>query len=351
MIVTRATALAMGVQVMLVAGMGHLALASFDDETVWDEPFAKAQALNQQGHDAQALPIAERALRIAKRLFGVHAIRTAESLELVGHIHNARGKGWRALYFYQRALAIWEQARGLSRLRVADVLILIAQVHVSAGKPDEAVPLLARALTIREALLGPAHPAVAENRQLLALLNERVASTQSLISLEQRRASTDQYVEERDQSVSQEPSLSNGRQGNAASRVSLERDTHIVETIQHPRQRGSVVSDHDAVPPRGPAAVSTAHETAQVHSLKLFAESLTERAIAYIRVGNYHQADELLREALEIYDRLYGPRHPNTLVLLGPVAKALQQVGRMEDAQALEARLRRVGSTSPRENP
>jgi Tfp pilus assembly protein PilF len=119
------------------------------------------------------------------------------------------------------------------------------------------------------------------------------------------------------------------------------------------------VSDRQAIPLPGPASVSTAHEsrplgrdeTAQMRSLKLFAESLTERAVAYIQAGNYRQADQLLREAIEIYEKLYGPHHPNTLVLLDPAAKALQRAGRKEDAHALEARLRPAGPAAPRDTP
>ena len=323
----------------------------------WHETYEQAQQFYEAGQLAQALPVAERSLRMAKRLFGLHMIQTADALELLGHIHDGRGRILRALFFYQRALAIREQTLGVIHPQVADTAALLAQLYAVLGQEAQAAALFERVRIIHEAAAAAAAAAAASGDSTIYGSGRRLVPPQSLVSLEQPRVpAADRYAEPSDgQAAAATASTRQSGDGLAAGVGSGTDHTRPVwhqddpleaDAKQRPSTTNQGLSHHDLGIDRGSSATRVSGETAQMRSLKIFAESLIERAVAYIQAGIFYPADELLREALAISDRLYGVRSPRALELLAPAADALKRAGRPEEVQALETRLRKFGGDS-----
>jgi tetratricopeptide (TPR) repeat protein len=335
---------------VLACGLGAAPLLHAEGVTVadWRAIYEQAAQLSSDGQHGSALPLAERSLRMAKRLFGSHAIQTADALELLGHVHDARGRPVRALFFYQRALAIREQRLGLGHPRVADTMALLAELYASLGQAAQAEAWLTRAHASREAAAeAAASPSPVSSAG--AAVQPQSSTPQSLVSLEQPRLPAPNRSTDPAARPAAVAPATGGQTATATSSSGAAAGVRVVprprETLEPDAARrapaaGQRLSDQDLTLGRGSSLSVGVGETAQMRSLTLFAESLIERAVAYIQVGSFPPADELLREALAIADRLYGPRDPKALELLAPASHALQQAGRPEDVHALERRLR-----------
>jgi CHAT domain-containing protein/tetratricopeptide (TPR) repeat protein len=105
-----------------------------------------ASRLHASGADAEALPLAERALAYARDYVGPHPF-TAAALNVVGHIYQAMAR-------FSEADAIWIEL--LAMLRSADVepamiaatLSDRADLYKSVGRPLDALPMLEEALSL-----------------------------------------------------------------------------------------------------------------------------------------------------------------------------------------------------------
>ena len=337
-------------------------VAAFGEETTgWDEVTAQALQSYAEGRPQEALPLAERSFRMARRLFGAHAIRTADTLELLGNIHYARGKLWRALFFYQRASTIHEQVRGIANPKVAEMWMLISELYTLIGYLEEANYALERAQASRAAAASvEARGApVTTGTRIAASTGAVPATPLTLVSVEHaRRPPSDGQAQIPAQQASPALEPPSAQRPAAHAVIGATASTapphskataDTVPSLQP--QNSTPPPPRLALLPRGPrglAARDFGKETVQMRSLRLLAESLIERAVAYIQIGSYRQADQLLQEALTICDRLYGPQHPNTRLLLQPASAALGAVGRPEEPIALEARLRKTFTTAPR---
>jgi len=138
----------------------------------WEKLSGETQALYQQGKYADALPVAQEALRVAEASFGPEHPNVAKSLNNLAALYHAQGKYAEAEEFLKRSLAIKEKALGPDDPDVAASLNNLAALYDDQGKHSEAEPLLRRSLAIREKALGSGHPDVARSLNNLAVLYE-----------------------------------------------------------------------------------------------------------------------------------------------------------------------------------
>jgi tetratricopeptide (TPR) repeat protein len=62
--------------------------------------------------------------------------------------------------------------------------------------------------------------------------------------------------------------------------------------------------------------------------------------LLYNNQGRYSEAEPLFQRALAIQEKALGPDHPNTATFLENYTALLRQMGRHEEATAVEARAR-----------
>jgi tetratricopeptide (TPR) repeat protein len=152
----------------LLAGSAVLPLAA--QQGRWEEPNERVKTLFWQSKYAEAIPVAQEALRTAEVTFGVEHINVATSLNNLAVLYGAKGDYAQAEPLYKRSLAIPEKVLGPEHPNVATSLNNLAGLYDAQGKYAEAEPLHRRALAIIEKALGPEHPAVATALSNLARL-------------------------------------------------------------------------------------------------------------------------------------------------------------------------------------
>ncbi len=107
------------------------------------------RVLFAQGLYEEALPFAEKALRLSEREFGPGHPATAIFLNNLGRVFQGQGKYAEAEPLHKRALAIWEKALGPDHPNVATSLENYAALLRETGRSDEAAALEMRAAAIR----------------------------------------------------------------------------------------------------------------------------------------------------------------------------------------------------------
>jgi tetratricopeptide (TPR) repeat protein len=326
----------------LVVGLiGLSAASSGADEPSWHELSIKAAELYQRKQYSEAVKVAEQALDVSKKTFGPGDVHTAKSLELLGRVHSARGKDLKALHLYQRALAIWERAFGPRSPEIANILILIAKFYMARGEPIKAWPLCERALTIQETALGPDHPEVASILMLLAELHLSQGQAGKAGPLYQRALNIQEQSlgpehPEVATTLSRMVQLYTSEGEPARAEPLRERAAALLEKIHAADRSGVTRTEEDRRLPS--SAHSQFEETHPRHQrLQMLAQSLTERSAAYVRLGEYREAEKWLREAIAIYEKLYGPHDPHVVAVLESHAAILRKAGRVKEAESMEA--------------
>lgn len=132
--------------------------------------YEQSRQLRQAGKYAEALPLAEQALKRWEKLLGPESPLVADSLNNLAEIYRAIGKYDLAEPLLVRSLAIYEKAFGADHPLVAESLNNLGVIAFSKGDYLRAEPFFERVLAMREKILGPDHPDFAQSLNNLAFL-------------------------------------------------------------------------------------------------------------------------------------------------------------------------------------
>src|SRR5262245_24107817 len=156
------------VGLVVLSGPGH-AQAQTDLDRLLTDVWKNQQELGRliaevgqlygQGRNAEALPVAERAVAVAREYYGETRAEFASALSWLATIHLAQGRFDEAEQLFRRSLSIYEGAQGPEHFNVAATLNNLASVYRAQGRtgPD-AESFLKRSVLISEKALGPDHP-------------------------------------------------------------------------------------------------------------------------------------------------------------------------------------------------
>jgi tetratricopeptide (TPR) repeat protein len=126
-----------------------------------DDPNALNRQVSQlieQGKNQDAIPIAERAVEVAKRARGPEHSETADALNNLGLVFQKIGDYARAVPQFQEALRIRQKILGEDHPDTAASLNDLALLYQAMGEYIKAEPFLQKALGIWRKVLGPEHP-------------------------------------------------------------------------------------------------------------------------------------------------------------------------------------------------
>src|SRR5271165_4897692 len=149
----------------ILAGRASLA----DDK----DPNALNQQVTQliaQGKYQEAIPIAERAVEVAKRLHGLEHPDMATSLNNLAVLYDTVHEYAKAEPLLQEALRIRQKVLGSEHPDTATCLNNLAELYRAMGEYAKAEPLYQEALRIRQKALGPEDPNTAQSLNNLAVL-------------------------------------------------------------------------------------------------------------------------------------------------------------------------------------
>jgi|SRR5271166_25268 len=135
------------------------------------------KALNQRiyrlyakGNYQEAIPLAEKAVEIARRLRGPDHPETALTLNNLAELYEAMGEYAKAEPLFQEALRIRQKVFGNEHPDTAESLNSLAELYRAMGEYAKAEPLYREALRIRQKVLGPESVETATSLNNLALL-------------------------------------------------------------------------------------------------------------------------------------------------------------------------------------
>jgi hypothetical protein len=126
----------------------------------WQHLDARIVALYQQGWYAEAVNLAEEALKFAEETFGADHVNVAESLNKLALIFYAQAREVEAAMTEQRLAACDSERRPPGYLPSARSLHRLVLVQLAKQKYAHAQGLLNRALSIKKSALGDRHPEV-----------------------------------------------------------------------------------------------------------------------------------------------------------------------------------------------
>jgi tetratricopeptide (TPR) repeat protein len=274
------------------------------------------EALNQRVHELfaegkyqEAIPLAEKAVEIARRLRGPEDPDTATSLNDLGLLYKIIGEYAKAEPLYQEGLRIRQKVLGSEHPDTATSLSNLGLLYKAMHEYAKAEPLLQEALRIRQKVLGPEHPHTADSLNNLALLYQDMheyAKAEPLLREALRICQKVLGPEHPDTATSL---------NNLASLYQVMGEYAKAESLfqEALRIRQKVL---------GPERPDTA-------------QSINNLALLYQDMGEYAKAEALYQEALRFCQKALGPEHPDTASSLNNLASLYQDMGEYAKAEPL----------------
>jgi CHAT domain-containing protein/tetratricopeptide (TPR) repeat protein len=263
------------------------------------------------GRDAEAEPLYKRSLAIYEKALGPDHPAVAAALSDLAQLYHAHGRYAEAEPLYKRSLAIREKALGPEHLEVGTVLHYLAALFEAEVRYAEAEPLYKRALAIREKALGPEHPDLATDLNSLAVLYDT-----------QGRYAEAEPLYKRSLAI-REKALGPDRPGVAGALSDLamlyEAEGRDVEAEPLYKRALAIL---EALGPDHPAV----------------ANSLNKLANVYAHQGRYGEAEPLINRALAIAEKTLGSDHPGVAAVLSNLANVYTHQGRSREAEPLMKR-------------
>jgi uncharacterized small protein (DUF1192 family) len=157
--------------VLLALGLLVLAyLASLAEDDDLNALNRQVNQLIEREKYQEAIPIAERALAVAKRVRGPEQYETADALNSLGFLFQKIGDYAKAEPLYREALRIRQKVLGSEHPDTAKSLNGLASLYYITGEYTKAEPLYREALRIRQKVFGSEYPDTAKSLNNLALL-------------------------------------------------------------------------------------------------------------------------------------------------------------------------------------
>ena len=310
--------------------------------------------LYAKGRYVEALPFAEKALRLGEQEFGPDHPATATLLDGLAVLYDVQGRYADAEPLYKRAVLIREKTLGPNHLRVAISLDNLARLYRTQGRHAEAEPLYERSLAIYEKALGPEHPNVAASLNNLAGFYDaqgRYAEAEPLYerSLAIYKKALGPLHPNVDASLNNLAKLYRAQGRHAEAEPLLKRVLVIRETAlgpEHPGVAQSLNSLAELYRHQGrPAEAEPLYERSLAIYEKALgpehpnvAASLNNLAGFYDAQGRYADSEPLYERSLAIYEKALGPEHPDVATSIDSLAGLYDTQGRYDDAEQLYER-------------
>ena len=269
----------------------------------------QAQALAAEGRYADAIPHAERALKLAREVYGPRDLKTIALIGKLARLYELQGRYKEATPLYKRALALATMALGSEHRAVANGFANLANLYRLQGRYKEAEPLFKRALRTGIKALGPNHldiARIANNAALLYLALGRYGVAEKLylrvMAIIAKRRGPEHL----------ELATAMNNAANYYYRLGRYRKAERLH-------RRALLIKEKGLGPEHPAV----------------ATSLANLAEVYRAQGAYEESERLHRRALAINERRLGRSHPRIAESLSSLAALYDDQARYDEAESL----------------
>jgi len=283
------------------------------------EELAEVKKLNQQviqlydqGKYAEAIPLAEQALAISKKVLGDNHRLVALSLQMLAKVYHAQERYTEAESLYQQSLAILKQQLPDDHPLMVINLKKLGEFYQSQEKYAEAEPFYQQLLAILKQKYDDDHPIVRQTN--VKYLNNLAGLSES----QGRYAEAEDYYQQslailkqlEDNYLLLSSTLNNlaalyYSQGRYAEAESLYQKSLEITKQNLPDNYADV------------------------------AQSLNDLATVYHSQGRYAEAEPLFQESLEIKKQNLGDNHPSIAITFSNLAALYYSQGRHSEAESL----------------
>ncbi|NEP26593.1 CHAT domain-containing tetratricopeptide repeat protein, partial [Moorena sp. SIO3I6] len=328
----------------------------------------QAEQLYQQGKYNEAIPLAEQALAIRKKIFVNNHLDVATSLNYLALLYKLQGRYAEAIPLAEQALAIRKKVLGDNHLDVAASLNNLAELYKLQARYAEAEPLYQQSLAITKQQLGDNDLYVATGLNNLALLYKLQARYTEAESLYQKSLDirTQQFG---DNHFYVATSLNNlaelyKLQGRYAEAENLYQQSLAITKQQFGDNDFYVASSLNNLAGlyqyqgRYAEAEHFYQQSLDIRKQQLgdnhpdVASSLNNLATLYVSQARYAEAEPLYQQSLAITKQQFGDNHPKVAATLNNLALLYFSQGRYAEAeplfqQSLAIRKQQLGDNHP----
>jgi CHAT domain-containing protein/Flp pilus assembly protein TadD len=283
--------------------------ASQSDEDEFNLLNQQVQTLFKQGRYQEAIPLAEKAVELARRVRGAEHSGTVASLNNLASLYWTIGEYTKAEPLLQEALRIRQKVLGPEHSYTAESLNNLAVLYQDMGEYAKAEPLFQEALQILQKVLGKDHPDTASSLDNLAALYKAIGEYAKAEPLFQEALQIRQKV------------------------LGFEHlDT--ASSLNNLAALHRVMGEYAKAEPLYQEALRIRQKVLGSEH-RYTAESLNNLASLYWVMGEYAKAEPLLQEALRILQKVLGPEHPDTATSLNNLAMLYWVMGEYAKAEPL----------------
>jgi len=311
----------------------------------------QVQSLFEQRRYQEAIPLAQKAVELAKRAYGLEHQNTATSLNNLAELYQAMGEYAKAEPLLQEALRIHQKVVGSQHPDTATSLDNLASLYQAMREYAKAEPLYQEALQIRQRVLGAEHPDTAESLNDLAELYLEMGEYAKAEPLFQDALRIQQKAlgSEHPDTVTSLNNLASlyWKMGEYAKAEPLYQEALRIRQkvlgAEHPDTAQSLNNLAVLYKDMGEYAKAEPlyQEALRIRQKVLSpehpdtAQSLNNLARLYKEMGDYAKAEPLLQETFRIWHKVLGPEHPYTATSLNNLAELYQAMGEYAKAEPL----------------
>lgn len=327
--------------------------ATSNDRTLLEARALVAQSVQAkgEGHEDEAIQMAERAVALADKTLGQDAAERADFLYNLADLYSGKQDYKNAERLHQQALEIREKTLGPQHPDVSISLNALAQIADARGDYAKSEPLYRRALDIRTAGLGPDHPEVASYTNFLAVLYFTTGDYAKAEPLYQRAlaisekalgpehpdvaaylASLGQLYLKRGDYGKAEPLLQR-----AAAIFEKAHDARLAKPLTSLANLYYLRGDYAKAEPLFQRAIKLSEQTLGPEHPDV-AQPVNGLALLYHTLNDYAKAESLYQRALTISEHALGPDHPDVAQSLGNLAWLYKAKGEYDRAEPLFVR-------------
>jgi len=312
---------------------------------------SRVSELYQQGKYAEAVPIAEEAVKVAEATFGHDDPRLSRALDNLAALLHRQGRDGEAAPLLERALSIMEKALGPDDPAVITTLNHVAGLYVVQGNYAGAEPLYQRVLAADEKVLGPDHPKVATTLNNLASLYEKEGQytkaeplCQRALSIDEKALGPDHFevatdlnnlallFEEQGRYAEAEPFLR--RALSIQEKASGPDDPEVAKVLSNLADLSNYQGRYAEAEPLYQRALSIDEKALRPDHPEV-ATDLNNLAVLYLEESRYAEAEALFQRALRIDEKALGADHPEVATDLNNLALLYYRQGKYAEAEPL----------------
>jgi CHAT domain-containing protein/Tfp pilus assembly protein PilF len=337
-------------------------------EARWSQLTGQINQLRQQRKTAEAIPVAQEAVRVAQATYGANDIHFALSENLLGLLLEDQEKFDDAEKLYRSALSIDQKAYGLENSNVAAILNNIANLYRVEGRYPDAEKLFLQVLSIVQKVSGPNDPQLAVTENNLAAVYAAEGKYADAEQFYSRAIAIDEKAQNPQESGVARDMVNLAdvyeKQGKDTDSEQLFLKAIAIDLKTYGNEHPTVANDlnllsavyvdegkYSVAEPIILRAMAIDQKVSSPDSANI-ATDYGNLAALYHDEGRYAEAEPLFKRALQNRITALGPDHPEIASILDSLGSLYFDEGRDADAEslyrrAIDIRVKALGPNHP----